>query len=396
MAKRVRAVVNPALLVWARESAGYSRHEVAARFKKSVKDVEGWENGETIYLGQLRELAEFYKRPISDFYLPARPYEKPIPHDFRREPGQVANVYSPALRRQLRLASDRRELALALYAEAEESPPHFVDTISKNDDPEDVGPRLRKLLHVTRDDQATWGDGVRAFAQWRDRLEALGILVFQFERIPTEEVWGFSIVERPLPIIGVNRMLRGNGRTFTLIHEFAHVLIGESSICDIDDFHTRPKKEDALERFCNAVAASVLMPRLEFLSHPLVGAQGSGEQEWDDDTIESISKSFGASREAVVRRLHTFGRTSWNFYLRKRHQYAAELEGFLLRQREENKNKEIRRNMPREALYNLGAPLVRLIIQTYSDNRMSLADASAFLGVKPAKVSKVERLAFGN
>lgn len=401
MAKRIKAFVNPILLARARENAGYGRDEVAARLKKTEDVVRGWEDGSaSIFMGQLRTLADLYKRPLSDFYLPAPPDEQPIPHDFRRDPGQIANVYSPALRRQLRLARDRRKLSLALLDEMEDVPIQFDVKIAPDDDPEEVGETVRGLLGVTVEDQCQWGVGIPAFNQWRKRTEGIGVLVFQFENISPTEVWGFSLSDSPLPVIRINRKLRGNARTFTLLHEFAHVLLGEGSICDIEEIAERPRVEQRIERFCNSVAASTLMPKTAVLSHEIVSRHPRAEREWSDEEVVALSCTFNLSREAVVRRLHTLGLATWDFYLRKRTQYVAELAALAARERarleaDKAKGKQMMRNMPREALYNLSGPFIRLVLQTYSDQRMSLADASEYLGVRPNKVTKVEELAFG-
>ena len=182
MAKRIPALVEPPVLVWAREAAGYSRAEVAERLGKDVAVLESWEDGaDRPLMGQLRKLADIYKRPLSDFYLPAPPHEKPIPHDFRREPGAVAMVYSPALRRQLRLARERRELALTLYEDLGEAPPPVLkESITLAADPESIGLRIRKILGVEFEEQHRWGDGYDAYNAWRRPLEAIGVLVFQF------------------------------------------------------------------------------------------------------------------------------------------------------------------------------------------------------------------------
>lgn len=392
MARRIPALIQPSILVWARESAGYSLEDVARHFRKEPEIIAAWEKGvERPLMGQLRKLADLYKFSLSDFYLPVPPQERPIPHDFRRAPGEVALVYTPALRRQLRLAHERRELALALYDELDEVPPRFTERISVSADAEAVGSRVRKLLGVEFEEQRRWGDGRRAYNAWRRRLEALGVLVLQMENVATNEAWGFSLVEIPLPVIGVNRKLAVNGRTFTMLHEFTHILLGESSICDIDDFTPRGTEEIRTEVFCNHVAAAALMPRRWFLGHEVIEAQPRALTTWDDDQIRAVARTFGVSREATVRRLLTFGLTDEAFYLRKRSQYHQELQE--QRRREMKTRDEIKRNMPQEAISNLGRNFVRLILQNYNEDRITLMDASQYLGVRAEKVRKVEEIA---
>src|SRR5271168_1104579 len=118
--RSTEAEVEPAILAWARASAGMSIEEAAQSLQTKPERLVEWEQGERHpSMAQLRKMAAAYKRLLSDFFLPEPPREDPIPHDFRRLPGEVAFHYSRALRYQLRLARQRRELALDLAAELE-------------------------------------------------------------------------------------------------------------------------------------------------------------------------------------------------------------------------------------------------------------------------------------
>ena len=144
----------------------------------------------------------------------------------------------------------------------------------------------------------------------------IGVLVFQSAGIAPKEMLGFSLSIHPLPVIGVNRKLAPNGRTFTLLHECVHVFMRESSLCDIEEGFTRAPREQAIEIFCNAVAAATLVPQDALLSEELVRNHGSEARDWSDEELSSLGRTFGVSNEVVLRRLLTFGRTSRQFYVR--------------------------------------------------------------------------------
>lgn len=62
--------INPAMLKWARESAGYTLIEELHRNKKH----EEWENGVRYpTYCQLKNLSKRYKRPIAMFFFPKPP-----------------------------------------------------------------------------------------------------------------------------------------------------------------------------------------------------------------------------------------------------------------------------------------------------------------------------------
>src|ERR1700722_2151491 len=99
MPRSTEALVEPDILRWARVTAGLSVDEAARSLHTRPENVQAWEEGEERpSMAQLRRMATSYRRLLSDFYLPKAPDEDPLPHDFRRMPGEVAFRYSKALR----------------------------------------------------------------------------------------------------------------------------------------------------------------------------------------------------------------------------------------------------------------------------------------------------------
>ena len=159
----IKANVTPELLTWARRSAGYALEEAAKKINNiSVEKLAAWEEGiDQPTVKQLYKLAEVYKRPVGTFFLSELPQDFTIPRDFRRLPGEVAGVYSPALRRQIRLAEERREAALELYEDLREDPPTFPLAATLNDDPDELARRIRDALGVDPVEQFSWRDPQR-------------------------------------------------------------------------------------------------------------------------------------------------------------------------------------------------------------------------------------------
>ena len=393
MPKRsTEALVEPAILAWARASAGVSVEEAAHSLQTKPEKVIAWEEGkESPSMSQLRRMAAAYKRLLSDFYLPSPPREDPIPHDFRRLPGDVAFRYSRALRYQLRLARQRRELALELAAELETelpSPPSASASLNLNIDPEQAGAEVRKLLGVTLEEQRKWRDPRVSYNAWRMHIEGAGILVFQATGIATGETLGFSMPDRPLPVIAVNRKLRPNGRTFTLLHEFVHILLEQSSICDIEEKLLRPPEEQRTEVFCNAAAAAALVPRDALLADHLVAVHPARPREWSNDELGSLGRSFGVSEEVILRRLLTMGRTTSAFYGARRAFWGSLTDS----PPPPDPEAEFRRNMPQEVISDLGRPFTGLVVESYINSYTSLSDVSRYLGLRAEQLPKVREL----
>jgi len=386
--RSTEAEVEPAILAWARASAGMSIEEAAQSLQTKPERLVEWEQGERHpSMAQLRKMAAAYKRLLSDFFLPEPPREDPIPHDFRRLPGEVAFHYSRALRYQLRLARQRRELALDLAAELDEEVPTIPLRIELTADPERAGAELRRFLRVSLDVQRTWRTPRASYNAWRAAAEHTGILVFQVTGVPPAEMLGFSLSERPLPVIGVNRKLNLNRRTFTLLHECVHVLLESSGICDIEESVLRPPEEQRPEVFCNAVAGAALVPSDALLAHPLVSS--ARPRDWSDDALGSIGRTFGVSGEVILRRLLTTGRTTQAFYAERR---AAWGRLFDSSDTATDPDADYKRNMPQEVVSDLGRPFTRLVVDSYLNSFTSLSDVSRHLGLRADKIAKVREL----
>jgi Zn-dependent peptidase ImmA (M78 family) len=315
--------------------------------------------------------------------------------DLRRLPGVGARSYSPAVQLEIRAANERRELALELAADLEQEIPRFTLTATMQEDSEAVGERIRAALGVTTELQLHWrdNDGRAAFNAWRNRIENLGVLVFQTTRFPSEEASGFAIAADTLPVIAVNRDDVLTRRTFSLVHELAHLMIRVSGVSELETDEKRPPEDQLIEVFCNSVAAAALIPRDVLLAEPRVVAQGQHSTNWSDTEISDLARQFSVSREALLRRLLTFNRTTDEFYRQKRAQYIGEFAANQKRKKEKAAETEMKRNMPQETVSNFGGRLVNMLLDNYHQERMTLSEVSGYLGLKVKHFPKLEEVA---
>jgi Zn-dependent peptidase ImmA (M78 family) len=313
--------------------------------------------------------------------------------DLRRLPGTGPRRISPALQLEIRAATERRELALELAADLDEELPKFTLQADIKEDPEIVGKRIRDTLGVTDELQNQWrdADGRTGFNAWRSRIEQIGVFVFQTTALASEEASGFALYADVSPVISVNRKDALTRRTFSLLHEFAHLMIHVSGVSDLETDERRPPEDQRVEIFCNHVAAASLMPKDSLLAQPGVAEQGKRSEEWTDPQISELARRFNVSREAMLRRLLTFDRTTNDFYSRKRAQYIAEYQAYRAKQKEQTK--EIKRNMPTETVSHFGRPLVRMLLNNYWQDRMSLSAISGYLGLKVKHIPNLAKAA---
>jgi len=398
MAARVKSTINPALLIWARETAGFTAVEAAKRLKIDESRLAAWEDPadeDAPSIPQLRKIAALFKRPLGVFYLERAPPRFEIMRDLRRLPGVGARSYSPAVQLEIRAANERRELALELAADLEQEIPRFTLSATMQEAPEAVGDRIWAALGVTTELQLRWrdNDGRAGFNAWRNRIEDLGVLVFQTTRFPSEEASGFAIAAEMLPVIAVNRDDVLTRRTFSLVHELAHLMIRVSGVSELATDANRPPEDQRIEVFCNSVAGATLIPRDVLMAEPRVVAKGQRSTNWSDVEISDLARQFSVSRETLLRRLLIFNRTTDEFYQQKRAQYSAEFLASQKRKKEKIAETEIKRNMPQETVSNFGRPLVNMLLDNYHQDRMTLSEVSGYLGLKVKHFPKLEEVA---
>ena len=393
MSKHVVAQVEGEFVSWARESAGYTRGEIAEKLKKTEDEVSSWERGtRPMYLSQLRKVASICQRPMSDFYLPTPPQESPIPHDFRRIDTRENPEFSPSMRFVLRDAREKQSAFLYLIELLGSNLQEFELSAQVDQSAETIGENIRSALNITYDIQAGFASHYQAFNCYRQQIQSLNVLVFLFGDVSEEEVNGFSMYERFCPLICVNRSMSISRRIFTLFHELVHVLLRTDGICDLEEAGHRANYDSMVEAFCNRVVACTLMPKKDFSEFPVV-QDHSPNAIWNDSEINAISNAFKVSRESVVRRLLTFGMVSNEFYVGKRNHYLSQYKNSKEKQRRGSKQslKEFRgESAVDKALSICGLKFSRAVLDCLTDDKITLADASNLLDVRFDQIGKVE------
>ena len=108
-----RADINPDLLKWAREKAGFDTAAAAKKISVKEERLISWEEGgNKPTINQLRKAANVYKVPVSVLYLAERPKTFQPMRDLRRLPGDGLRFYSPGLTREMEMARQKRNLAI--------------------------------------------------------------------------------------------------------------------------------------------------------------------------------------------------------------------------------------------------------------------------------------------
>jgi Zn-dependent peptidase ImmA (M78 family)/DNA-binding XRE family transcriptional regulator len=382
----VEALANPALLVWARESASLTQEAIAKKIGVKVDRIRGWENGQDHpSIAQLRNFAAATKRPLAVFYLAEPPLTFDALHDFRAvATSAVRAATTPGLAFEIRKAYDRREWALELMTDLQLTPPNFEVRLGLRDDPEVAAGKIRAALGVRIEEQSRWRVDNEAFREWRGLLERAGILTFQATNLELDEARGFSISLKPLPVVVANIKDAYRGRIFTLLHEVTHIALNEGGICDLDD-NQRRNVNAQIEAFCNRVAGAILFPKHDLLATNEVRNHRAADMDWSDGEIQSLSRKFGGSREALLVRLLALGRTSEKFYYKKRDEYRLAYAKW----REQRKDGFAPPHIV--SLSSAGPLFTNLVIENFNREHITASDVSDYLQVRVKHLPEIQR-----
>jgi len=155
-----RIPVNPDILRWARETAGYSIEDLVNKIDRkhvTVEVVQDWENGNASpSYPQLEKLAyETFKRPLALFFFPEPPEEETPRQSFRTLPQEEINLLKPKLLYLIRKAMVFRENLRELhdYVNPARKKIYIDFEITSSDSVSDVTKEVRKYLGVSLDEQ---------------------------------------------------------------------------------------------------------------------------------------------------------------------------------------------------------------------------------------------------
>jgi Zn-dependent peptidase ImmA (M78 family) len=247
-----RVGADKGVLEWARKRIQLSVEQAAALLKCKLDLLQQIEAGDVSPNATLfRRMAGVYMLPEATLLGLATPVQRPLPRDFRSFDGAAVAVSYETIR-AIRVVEARQE-ALAELAELDNAiiPPN-LPIHSLNEDPAKLGDAFRKQLGFPILDQLRLATP-QAFTRWRLLIEDVGVSVY-VEPLGEDDTRGMSIYFNDFPAIVIDQNEKFFGaRSFTLMHEFGHLLLRQAGI---SNFNPRNR----VERFCNQFAASFLLP----------------------------------------------------------------------------------------------------------------------------------------
>ncbi|WP_254277497.1 ImmA/IrrE family metallo-endopeptidase [Halomonas sp. 3H] len=376
-----QALINADMLSWARERAGLSIAMLAEKLQQPEDKVAAWEAGEARpTFRQAQQFAQQVHAPFGYLFLRQPPEDDlPIPdlrtvgdHAPRGISVDLKDVLRDVLRRQVwyrdyQIAMDESAVAVVGRAKGVMAAAVIVTD-------------MREWLEVPpHPDRGNWEAYFRDLVQ---RIERLGILVMRSgivgnntrRVLSVEEFRGFAIADPVAPVIFINAADVPEARLFTLVHELAHIWLGESGISDGD-----PANRRRTEKLCNEVAAEFLVPEAEFL--PL----WQEVEDWKAN-LAPLAAHFHVSQWVIARRAQELELIAEHDY---RRYVVNRLEAY--RNREERGGASFDRVVPGR----VSKRLAQAVASEAMSGRLLLRDAYRLIGVRPHRLKTFARKELG-
>lgn len=375
------ALISPAVLRWARERARLEPERLAEITHVKPDKLRLWELGETKpTFKQAQDLAKALHIPFGFLFLSNPPEETlPIP-DLRTVGDHTTSSLSIDLRDLLADILRKQDWYRDYLLEQGAEPLPFVSRFGLDTRPTTIAADLTATLglaHTDREEAKNWEDFLSLLM---DKAEVAGVWVMRsgivgsntHRILDVQEFRGFAICDDIAPLVFINGRDAKAAQIFTLVHELAHLWIGQSGISDVS--LAQPVKEihHRTEKLCNAVAAEVLVPQAS-LRKSWVGESVAQNAAW-------LANFYRVSSVVIARRALDLGLIEWPAYLAY-YQQQAELW------RRENKGTggDPYRTIP----VRNGRRFTKAVVSSAFARSLLLRDAGRLLGVNPSKIGRL-------
>lgn len=263
----------------------------------SFPKIDEWINNESDpTVKQLEKLTKKLHVPFGYMFSKNLP-EESLSFPFFRAGKDANEKVSLNVYHTVQILKDRQRWLTEYMAESGYDELAFVGKYNQNSDCLEVVNDIRSTLNI----QQNWASKHPTWEKTLDfityKIEEAGIIVSfngivennTRRKIEVSECRGFVLVDKLAPFLYINSADSKAAQMFTLIHELAHIWLGESAGFDLDKMLPA---NDPIELMCDKIAAEFLVPG-ELLI----------ETYQSEQRIKPLSRIFKVSPIVIGRRL---------------------------------------------------------------------------------------------
>ncbi|WP_303839866.1 ImmA/IrrE family metallo-endopeptidase [Apibacter mensalis] len=284
--------INKNMIEWAIKRSGYSTEDFYLKFPK----VKEWIKGQKLpTLKQLENFTHKVNVPFGYLFLDFPPNEN-LPMPFFRTGKNKATKVSLNVYHTIQIIQDRQEWLTGYLNENDFPDLKFVGKFNVKSDYLEIVNDIRLTLNLKNNWASKQKDWEEALNVLINQIEDAGVIVTfngivgnnTTRKIDVSECRGFVLVNKKAPFLFINASDAKAAQMFTLIHELAHVWLGESA--GFNNQNMIPSN-DPIEVLCDKVAAEFLVPELPF------------KKKWETtNDYRELSRFFKVSQIVIGRR----------------------------------------------------------------------------------------------
>jgi Zn-dependent peptidase ImmA (M78 family)/DNA-binding XRE family transcriptional regulator len=377
------ALISPVVLHWARERARLDPERLAEKAHVNPGKLLLWEQGETKpTFKQALDLANALHIPFGFLFLPQPPEETwPIP-DLRTVGDHATDSLSVDLRDVLADVLRKQDWYRDYLLEQGAEPLSFIGRFDLNAPATDIIADLMATLDLRCADREEVKNSEAFLSLLVEKAEAVGVWVMRsgivgnntHRILNVQEFRGFAICDDIAPVVFINGKDAKAAQIFTLVHELAHLWIGQSGISNLSLAEPANASHRRTEQLCNAVAAEVLAPR------QILCERWNAQESVDENAVRLVN-ILRVSSVVVARRAFDLGLIEWpaysEYYQRQVKRWRQEKKG--------SGGGDPYRTIP----VRNGRRFTEAVVHSAFARSLLLRDAGKLIGVNPAKMSRL-------
>ncbi len=387
--------VNPEILRWARETAGFTLEEASekldireARGVSAVDRLDALETGKVEPTRPLLvKMAKKYRRPLLVFYMSGPPRKGNRGQDFRTLPEEYSATSDALVDALIRDVQARQSIIRAAIEDEEEAEPlHFVDSIRMSDGVNKLVGSIKKTINFDLSKFHSQPSPEDAFKYLRSSVESVGVFVLlkgdlgsHHTAFDLDVYRGFALSDDVAPFVIINNHDSRAAWSFTLVHELAHIWLGQTGI-------SSRSSDKRIEQFCNKVASELLLPEAELSSLNLDNIYRFEERKRQ---ISDFAIARNLSSSMVAYNLFLKGEISKDSWLQLDTAYQKLWYDARDEKRRRARKKKGGPNYYIVRKHRIGENLITLVQRMMVGGTLSTTKAGKVLGVKPKNVQKL-------
>jgi len=385
--------VKPEILVWAREKSLLSQQDAVRKLNikdsqklSAVDKLTALESGEIKpSRSLLLRMSKLYHLPLITFYLDRPPIIGDRGEDFRTLPADFEETENVNVDILIRDIKARQSTVRETLIDTDEE--KHLDIIGQHKLEDGVDPvvyTIREFINFSLDEYRDQPNLKEAFRLLRKKIEAHGVFVLlkgnlgsYHSNIPITVFRGFVLSDDVAPFIVINDQDSESAWSFTLIHEMAHLILGQTGV-------SGAYFDNTIEKFCNNVASEFFLPMIEFEKFRI--------SNYDLNNLKTEISDYAFSKKLssthIAYRLYKRGDINKALWNSLREFYYNKWIEKRVTTRNKNKQKDTGPSYYVLQKYKLGT-LVGLVQRLTFAGALTTTKAGMLLDTKPLKVHKL-------